>query len=257
MAQDVGETGLPALMVRMACMEEQLSKLNHLLGTLLGDLRYDVDKQKSRVDKLIDELNAPSSSSDVYSIGNEGGTPQGKRETCRSSDISTPDVSRGVAASLVTTPSRMLLQFDGGSRGNPGIAGSGAVLYALDDDDEIHSLTKRQEIWTKSTFVGHSETNNYAEYTGIIEGLKQCASMKPAGALIVQGDSLLVIKQLSGEYKVKSKNLVALYETAKALLQTIPTIHLEHIPRELNSRADELANIAMSTQKTSEWVKLE
>jgi len=207
------ESVLPALMVRMACMEEQMSKLNHRLGTLLGDLRYD--------------------------------------------DISTPDISRGVAASLVTTPSRMLLQFDGGSKGNPGIAGSGAVLYALDDHDEIHSLTKRQEIWTKSTFVGHSETNNYAEYTGLIEGLKQCASMKPAGALIVQGDSLLVIKHLSGEYKVKSKNLVALYETAKALLQTIPTIHLEHIPRELNSRADELANIAMSTQKTSEWVKLE
>lgn len=257
MAQDEGETGLPALMVRMACMEEQMSKLNHLLGTLLGDLRYDVDKQKSRVDKLIGELNAPSSSSDVYSIGNEGGTPRSKHETCMYSDISTPDISRGVAASLVTTPSRMLLQFDGGSKGNPGIAGSGAVLYALDDHDEIHSLTKRQEIWTKSTFVGHSETNNYAEYTGLIEGLKQCASMKPAGALIVQGDSLLVIKHLSGEYKVKSKNLVALYETAKALLQTIPTIHLEHIPRELNSRADELANIAMSTQKTSEWVKLE
>jgi hypothetical protein len=48
-------------------MEEQMSKLNHLLGTLLGDLRYDVDKQKSRVDKLIGELNTPSSSSDVYS----------------------------------------------------------------------------------------------------------------------------------------------------------------------------------------------
>lgn len=122
-----------------------------------------------------------------------------------------------------------VLFFDGCAKGNPGFAGSGAVMYK---DDE--------EIWSKSEYL-EKQTNNYAEYCGLIMGL-QYAVEKEIKNLIVNGDSMLVIKQMTGAYKVNSPNLIELYNEAIRLKAQFDTINFQHVYREDNKRADELAN---------------
>lgn len=129
-----------------------------------------------------------------------------------------------------------VLFFDGCSKGNPGIAGSGAVIYK---DNE--------EIWSKSEFLD-KQTNNYAEYKGLIVGLEYAVE-KEIKSLIVKGDSMLVIKQMSGVYKVKSDNLVDLYERALELKDQFESIEFIHVYREENVRADELANELVLTPR--------
>ena len=129
-----------------------------------------------------------------------------------------------------------VLFFDGCSKGNPGIAGSGAVIYK---DNE--------EIWSKSEFLD-KQTNNYAEYKGLIAGLEYAVE-KEIKSLIVKGDSMLVIKQMSGVYKVKSDNLVDLYERALELKDQFESIEFIHVYREENVRADELANELVLTPR--------
>lgn len=126
------------------------------------------------------------------------------------------------------------LQFDGCSKSNPGLAGAGAVIYNIKND----------ELWKGSEFIGTKITNNYAEYMGLIIGLKQAKEMK-IKQLIVEGDSMLVIKQMNGEYKVKSLHLIELYNEAKLLEKVFDSIHYKHIYRNKNKRADELSNIAV------------
>jgi ribonuclease HI len=126
------------------------------------------------------------------------------------------------------------LQFDGCSKSNPGIAGAGAVIYKFNE-----------EISNKIQFVGNNSTNNVAEYTGLIIGLKLAIDMG-IKTLTVEGDSLLVIKQIKGEYKVKSGNLIDLYNEAKQLTTYFDYISFNHIYRENNKRADELSNLAVS-----------
>jgi ribonuclease HI len=129
------------------------------------------------------------------------------------------------------------LQFDGCSKSNPGLAGAGAVIY-----DNITNT----EIWNGSEFIGTDITNNYAEYMGLIIGLKQAREMN-VKQLIVEGDSMLVIKQMQGEYKVKSLHLIELYNEAKLLAKSFDCIYYKHIYRNNNKRADELSNIAVET----------
>ena len=97
------------------------------------------------------------------------------------------------------------LNFDGCSKGNPGLAGAGAVLYLHDN-----------EIWSENFFVGEKFTNNHAEYAGLILGLQQAKAMG-IKVLRVEGDSQLVINQMLGIYKCKSLNLIDLYDKAKDL----------------------------------------
>jgi ribonuclease HI len=127
-----------------------------------------------------------------------------------------------------------LLQFDGCSKGNPGKAGSGAVIYK-----------NKTELWGKSLFVGNKNTNNEAEYTGLIIGLEEAIDMGIKN-LCVEGDSLLVINQMTGKYKVKSENLILLYDQAKELEKKFDVIIYNHIYRNLNKRADELSNLALN-----------
>lgn len=126
------------------------------------------------------------------------------------------------------------LQFDGCSKSNPGIAGAGAVIYKFN-----------KEICYKTQFVGNNETNNVAEYTGLIIGLKEAIKLN-IKSIYVEGDSLLVIKQMKGEYKVKSSNLINLYNEAKELEKQFEFILFSHIYRCQNKRADELSNLAIS-----------
>ena len=125
------------------------------------------------------------------------------------------------------------LMFDGGSRGNPGLSGAGAVIYHFD-----------KEIWSDSLFVGVSTTNNHAEYAGLILGLQQ-SKLLNIKHLKVEGDSLLVINQMKGLYKCRAENLISLYLEAKELETYFDKIEYNHVLRNKNKRADELSNIAI------------
>lgn len=125
------------------------------------------------------------------------------------------------------------MQFDGCSKGNPGLAGSGAVIYKLDN-----------ELWAESFFVGKMFTNNHAEYAGLILGLQQAKALGIT-QLKVEGDSLLVINQMKGLYKCKAINLIDLYDKAKELESHFEIIEYEHVFRNRNKRSDELSNIAI------------
>jgi len=128
------------------------------------------------------------------------------------------------------------LFFDGSSKGNPGIAGAGFVIYDKHTNELFHD----------SFFVGEKKTNNFAEYTGLIRGLEE-ASRQNIRKINVCGDSLLVINQMNGVYKVNSLNLLPLYEIAKNLEKKFDSISYKHIYRKYNKRADELANIGGSS----------
>jgi len=126
---------------------------------------------------------------------------------------------------------------DGGSRGNPGISGGGAVLF-----DE-----KNQEIARKSVFCG-IQTNNFAEYSSLILGLN-LALEKNFLDLKVFMDSRLVVQQMKGIFKIKNKNIKPLYEKAMALVDDFVNIDFQYIPREKNKIADKIANMAMDKGK--------
>lgn len=117
--------------------------------------------------------------------------------------------------------------FDGCAKGNPGKAGCGAHIMSDKDDIKVFE------------YLGIT-TNNVAEYRGMILGLKICIENK-IKKVTVKGDSLLVIKQMNGEYKVKALNLLPLYNEAKDLIKNMEVTFI-HIPREENKIADELAN---------------
>jgi len=125
------------------------------------------------------------------------------------------------------------LFFDGCSKGNPGRAGAGAVLYK-----------NQVEVYADSLFVGEKETNNVAEYNGLLLGLREAVS-RGVKKLAVKGDSLLIIKQLNGEYKVNSPAMKPLYEEAKALSSFFVRVTFEHVYRTDNKRADALANMGI------------
>jgi len=122
---------------------------------------------------------------------------------------------------------------DGGSRGNPGNAGCGFVL--LNESGE--------EIFAGKKFIGIA-TNNVAEYQALILGLEKAEELGiPEISCFL--DSELVVKQLNGEYKVKHKDMIPLFQTVKKLSPSFATIRFQHVRREENTRADELANEAM------------
>lgn len=137
-----------------------------------------------------------------------------------------------------------LLQFDGGSRGNPGLGGSGAVLY------KNGIASDENEIWSGFFFLGDNVTNNFAEYTGLIEGLKYIVKVKLEGNVLIQGDSELVIKQLQGIYRVKNENLKPLHQSTLTQINSLSstTFYCEHIRREFNARADKLSNDALDNR---------
>lgn len=123
------------------------------------------------------------------------------------------------------------LYFDGASKNNPGHAACAAVLYNH----------KHEEIDFKNVYLGDNLTNNYAEYTGLIIGL-QLALKHNVTHLNVFGDSLLVINQAKKEWKILSKNLIHLYDQVQLLVPLFTNITFTHVKRELNKKADALAN---------------
>jgi len=122
---------------------------------------------------------------------------------------------------------------DGGSRGNPGPSGYGAVV----EDCKGHVVAEL------SQFLG-IQTNNYAEYSGLLAVL-QWAVDNGARRLRVVSDSELMVKQMKGQYKVKSPGLIPLWQQAKRLAAQLDKFEMRHTLRGGNKTADRLANEAM------------
>jgi ribonuclease HI len=123
-----------------------------------------------------------------------------------------------------------VLHFDGCADPNPGNTSCGAVVYLND-----------QEIWSKGKYLKSVQTNNYAEYYGLLIGLKCCLNSN-IKKLLVKGDSQLVINQMNGLYNVKSDNLKEIHTKCKEYAEKFDKIVFTWVPREENKRADELAN---------------
>ena len=125
------------------------------------------------------------------------------------------------------------LHADGGARGNPGPAGIGVVIFGP-DDEVIGEIAQG---------IGHA-TNNVAEYTALVEGLKLAKDLGVDDIQIFL-DSELVVKQLSGEWKIKNDRLRQLAVTARRMMNDFGSASIEHVRREFNADADALANQGM------------
>lgn len=132
--------------------------------------------------------------------------------------------------------SRVIIYTDGASKGNPGDAGIGVVISSPDG-------TVICEI---GEYIGKT-TNNVAEYTALIRGLKEAAEIG-ATQIEISTDSELMARQLSGVYRVKSPNLQPLYAQAISLIHHFESVRITHVMRELNKRADELANLGVKNK---------
>ncbi len=133
---------------------------------------------------------------------------------------------------------RFTIYGDGGSRGNPGPAGSGAIIRN----------EAGETVGTVSEFLG-TTTNNVAEYTAVLRALELLAGMLEEKAkdaeVHVRMDSMLVIRQMKGEWKIKHPNMKPLAGRVGELVRLFGTVTFEHVYREHNKDADRLANEAM------------
>jgi ribonuclease HI len=133
-------------------------------------------------------------------------------------------------------PAEATLFADGGSRGNPGPAASGAVL--VDRKGEVVAEAGR--------FLGVA-TNNVAEWTALLIGLEaaiECGIRR----LDVRMDSELVVKQVRGEYRVKHVSLQPLHRKAMTLIRSFERVDIKHVPRNLNKLADSLVNSVLDQE---------
>jgi ribonuclease HI len=149
-----------------------------------------------------------------------------------------PPVHRGSGLFGEPEPERKQIasyhaNIDGGSRGNPGPAAYGVVMR--DGRGEVVARLKK--------YIGQN-TNNVAEYFGLIAALDY-AQAHGIRALRVESDSELLVKQMRGQYKVKSEELKPLFERAKKMSQTLEMFRIEHVYREQNREADALVNQAL------------
>ena len=135
-----------------------------------------------------------------------------------------------------------IMQADGGSRGNPGPSAAGFVVMT---DDGMKRVIKS---WNR--YLGIT-TNNQAEYHAAIAGMEWCLK-HGITTLQVQLDSLLVVNQLKGKFKVKNRDLWTLHETAKKLTTKFSKITVSHVPREMNKLADKEVNKALDAVKGEE-----
>jgi ribonuclease HI len=129
---------------------------------------------------------------------------------------------------------RLIVEADGGSRGNPGPAGSGSVVMDAATGEVLAEVGR---------YLGVT-TNNVAEYNALLAGVTRALAIDPDAELHVRMDSKLVIEQMSGRWKVKNSAMAELAAQVRAALTGTP-VRFEWVPRLDNSRADALANRAM------------
>jgi probable phosphoglycerate mutase len=133
------------------------------------------------------------------------------------------------------TARRLLIQADGGSRGNPGPAGYGAVVLDAVTGEVLAEVNEA---------IGHA-TNNVAEYSGLVAGLRAAGKLAPGAPAEVRMDSKLVVEQMSGRWKIKHPDLRPLAAEASQLARVLGRVTYTWVPRERNTHADRLANEAM------------
>ncbi|WP_409437235.1 bifunctional RNase H/acid phosphatase [Mycobacterium sp. SMC-14] len=129
---------------------------------------------------------------------------------------------------------KVVVEADGGSRGNPGPAGYGAVVWSAD----------RTSVLAEAKEAIGVATNNVAEYRGLVAGLTEAARLGAAEVGVFM-DSKLVVEQMAGRWKVKHPDLITLHRQARELASRFDHVRYSWIPREQNSHADRLANEAM------------
>ncbi len=130
---------------------------------------------------------------------------------------------------------RAKLYCDGASSGNPGDSGIGVFLIIADRDYRI------------SEYIGRA-TNNVAEYSALIRGIQE-AKRHGVTELDIYTDSELMVRQIKGQYKVRSKNLLTLFKKTESLLKEFKSYTITHVPREENIDADMLAKDAIKKGK--------
>ncbi len=131
----------------------------------------------------------------------------------------------------------LVVEADGGSRGNPGVAAGGAVVT-----DAATGVVLSQV----GVYVGVA-TNNVAEYNGLIAGLEAAYSLQPDATIHVRMDSKLVVEQMSGRWKVKHPDMQVLARKAQELISG-RKVTFEWVPRLANARADAAANESMDAR---------
>jgi ribonuclease HI len=136
-------------------------------------------------------------------------------------------------------PGLIVAYTDGGARGNPGPAGSGVVIQDADG----------KRLVGLSLYLGDRQTNNFAEYQGVIAALDY-AIKHGHPALRIISDSLLVVNQLNGEWKVKHPDIKLLHERARGLIRQLKFFEIKHVLRAGNAEADRLANDAMDRRSS-------
>lgn len=130
----------------------------------------------------------------------------------------------------------LILRTDGASRGNPGPAAAGLVIE-LPNGDVIASGKQYLGIMT----------NNQAEYRALILGLRSIAQHRPSEVRVFM-DSELVVRQMTGQYRVKDELLRGMYDEAQTLVRQLPKVTFQHVRRGQNSQADALANKALDEE---------
>ena len=136
---------------------------------------------------------------------------------------------------------RVRMYADGGSRGNPGPSAGAAVLFAIESNDDTG-----RRVGEAAKFMGVA-TNNQAEYTGIIEGLKKARELG-YNEVEARLDSELAVRQLNGQYKVKNAELAKLFLEIYNLRQHFRKVTFTHVRREYNVAADALVNKTLDEQ---------
>ena len=126
---------------------------------------------------------------------------------------------------------------DGGSRGNPGNAAIGVVIYEKSEDG------LKKHVFDVKEYIG-IQTNNFAEYSALIAGLKKTKALGYSNVDCFL-DSELVVKQLNGLYRVKEETLKPMFAEVKALQKMFGKVTFNHVPREKNAAADKLVNEAL------------
>ncbi|MBA9004509.1 bifunctional RNase H/acid phosphatase [Thermomonospora cellulosilytica] len=141
---------------------------------------------------------------------------------------------------------RLVVEADGGSRGNPGPAGYGAVVKDAFTGEVLAEVAEA---------IGHA-TNNVAEYRGLIAGLRAAAGIDPTARVEVRMDSKLVVEQMSGRWKIKHPDMIPLALQAREAASGLGSVSYGWVPRDRNAHADRLANEAMDAAARGEtWTR--
>jgi ribonuclease HI len=135
----------------------------------------------------------------------------------------------------------LIVEADGGSRGNPGVAAGGSLVI----DSRTGEVLAEMGVYCGIT------TNNVAEYNGMIAGITKALAIDPNAVLHVRLDSKLVVEQMSGRWKIKHPGMAELAAQAREILTGTP-VSFEWIPRAENSRADRIANESMDKKLSFE-----